>query len=426
MDSLFIHRQIGRLAACGLLALGSAGLASAAELEAGTLIKADNLDSVIDDTFAGHAIADLMPESMRVAVRDAGMVIELRAPTPLQYNERVIAATQAQGSKAGIDDNRQLTGFTTGLPFPKISQDDPQAGLKLIYNIMRAPWFADAVDFDPMVFLTTTKQGGLSKELRTKYGRLLQAGRLSEPYALTDDGIVKREMLMFTYPNDVRGLGTLTVQYADGRLPDVYAYIKAVRRVRRLSGSTWADPVVGTDMLTDETFGLNIDPTWYPQYKVTGKRWILASLHSQSTGARMDAATPEARYAQMSLLPGNGMGFKEAFEPREVWTLEATPPVGHLASRKLIYIDIDPYYPLMHWQEIYDRKGDLWRLLYHSWVTQVRDDGQPGIYPSIIWIPDLQRERATWAYLNPGTARANFSNVDPANYSPEAIPRLLR
>jgi hypothetical protein len=159
MDSLFIHRQIGRLAVCGLLALSSAGLASAEELEAGTLIKADNLDSVIDDTFAGHAIADLMPESMRVAVRDAGMVIELRAPTPLQNTERMITGTQAQGSKAGIDDKRQLTGFTTGLPFAQIGQDDPQAGLKLIYNIMPAPWFADAVDFDPMVFLTTTKQG---------------------------------------------------------------------------------------------------------------------------------------------------------------------------------------------------------------------------------------------------------------------------
>jgi hypothetical protein len=421
----FLPRSAAGLALAGLLAAGSAP-AHAAELTPGTRIDASNVDAVQADTFGGHAIADLMPPSMRLAVKQAGMVIELHAPTPLQYNQRVVKATELQGGQAGIDANRKMTGYTTGIPFLKLDPADPQSGLKLVYNIMRSPWFADAVDFQPMVFLTTSKANGLTKELYTKYGRLLQTGRLSTPYAMTDDGVIKRELMMFTYPNDVRGVGTLTVQYADGRLPDVYAYVKAVRRVRRLSGSAWADPVVGTDLLTDETFGLNIDPTWYPDYKITGKRWILASLHSKTKGAQLDAGTPQERYDALTLAPGNGIGFTEAFEPREVWTLEATPPNGHLASRKLIYVDTDPYYPLMHWQEIYDRKGELWRLLYHSWVSTVRDDGQPGVFPSIIWVPDLQRERATWAYLNPTTARANFAGADPSNYSPEAIPRLLQ
>lgn len=426
MDSLLVHR-VRRLVFCGLLAVGSAGgSAAAAELAPDTRIDASNIDAVQSETFEGHRIADLMPSSMLRAIKEAGMVIELKASTPLKHNQRVIEATKVQGDKAAIDDNRRLTGFTTGIPFMNISETEPQAGLKLVYNIMRSPWFADVVDLDPMVFLTTTKAHGLSKEMHTKYARLLQAGRLDPPYTLSDDGVVKREMLLFTYPNDVRGVGTLTVQYDDGRLPDVYAYVKAVRRVRRLSGSAWADPVVGTDLLTDETFGLNIDPTWYPEYKITGKRWILASLHSQSAGARLDAGTPQARYGQLSLQPGDGIGFTESYEPREVWTLEATMPKGHLASRKVMYVDTDPYYPLLHWQEIYDLKGELWRLVYHSWISAVRNDGQPGIYPSIIWIPDLQRERATWAYLDPTTARANFADVRPGDYSPEAIPRLLR
>lgn len=421
----FLPRSAAGLALAGLLAAGSAP-AHAADLKPGSRIDASNVDAVQSDTFEGHTIADLMPPSMHRAVTQAGMVIELRASAPLQYNQRVVKATELQGGQAGIDANRKMTGYTTGIPFMHLDPADPQSGLKLVYNIMRSPWFADAVDFQPMVFLTTTKATGLNKELYTKYGRLLQTGRLSTPYAMTDDGVIKRELMMFTYPNDVRGVGTLTVQYADGRLPDVYAYVKAVRRVRRLSGSAWADPVVGTDLLTDETFGLNIDPTWYPDYKITGKRWILASLHSKSKGARLDASTPQERYDALTLAPGNGIGFTESFEPREVWTLEATPPQGHLASRKLIYVDTDPYYPLMHWQEIYDRKGELWRLLYHSWVSTVRDDGQPGIFPSIIWVPDLQRERATWAYLNPTTAHANFAGAEPGNYSPEAIPRLLQ
>lgn len=50
-------------------------------------------------------------------------------------------------------------------------------------------------------------------------------------------------------------------------------------------------------------------------------------------------------------------------------------PKGRLASRKLICVDVDR----MHWQVICDRKGDLWRLLYHGWISTVRDDGQPGI-----------------------------------------------
>ena len=198
MDRFHTFRKAAGLALCGMLAAGP-GRADAAELPPGTRIDAKNVDAVQTDSFEGHTIADLMPPSMLRAVKEAGMVIDLKASTPMRYNARVIEATKLQGATAGIDDKRHLTGFTTGIPFMNISDTDPQGGLKLIYNIMRSPWFADAVDFDPMVFLTTTKAQGLSKELHTKYGRLLQNGRLSQPYILADDGVVKREMLMFTY-----------------------------------------------------------------------------------------------------------------------------------------------------------------------------------------------------------------------------------
>ena len=84
-------------------------------------------------------------------------------------------------------------------------------------------------------------------------------------------------MVLNKYPEDTRGTGVVTVSYDDARLPDVYAYIKAVRRVRRLSSRAWADPLSATDLLNDEAFGMAVDPAWYADWKLVGKRWIMAS-----------------------------------------------------------------------------------------------------------------------------------------------------
>jgi len=144
----------------------------------------------------------------------------------------------------------------------------------------------------------------------------------------------KVEALLFKSPEDIKGIGTISIQYADGRLPDLYAYIKAVRRIRRLSSGGWADPISAIDFLNDESFALNADPRWYDQWNLKEKRWILGSPHAISSGIQLNERDPNKRYSNLNFASKPFGGLKEEYEPREVWVVEVIMPKTHLNSKK--------------------------------------------------------------------------------------------
>ena len=60
------------------------------------------------------------------------------------------------------------------------------------------------------------------------------------------DGSIYRKVMIFNLaPQDVAGTGAYIQRYDDGRVDDSWAYIKSIRRVRRMSGGTWMDPIPG-------------------------------------------------------------------------------------------------------------------------------------------------------------------------------------
>jgi hypothetical protein len=78
----------------------------------------------------------------------------------------------------------------------------------------------------------------------------------------------------------MKGIGTFTIQY-DSVKVDVWAYVPAVRRVRRLSGGAWMDPVGSSDQLQDDLEIFNARPAG-TGYKMLGKRHVLAVMHSKT------------------------------------------------------------------------------------------------------------------------------------------------
>ena len=63
------------------LAIGlGLGTSMAAELPAGTVINASNIDDMLPQSFDGHVIGDVMPLSMQFLVRDYAFQIKLKKP----------------------------------------------------------------------------------------------------------------------------------------------------------------------------------------------------------------------------------------------------------------------------------------------------------------------------------------------------------
>lgn len=395
----------------------------AEDIPEGTLISKNNIDSLLSKTFEGKTLDELMPESQKKMVREYGVTMSIAASKPILHEPLFVEATKKYASEVKLDPNTlAMSGFVTGVPFPDITKDDPLGGVKAIYNFMRSPWSGDVMEFTPMTMLPVNGKSGLERELKAKVAKMLLQGRLKEPHQL-DDEQTTVTIMVFTYPNDAKGVGVLNIMYEDGRLPDVYAYIKPVRRVRRLSGNAWADPLGGTDLLADEQTGYNADPRWYKKISLKGERWILAAAHSINPGINKNAASLSEHYGIKVDQPPY-WDYEDQFEPRKVWTVEIETPETHVSSKKVYYFDQDPYCQMPWMFESYDRKGALWRWMDQGLYEYKMDDGLHGYGVGIVRLVDLQRWHATVTPSSRGVIRANFE-ASPQDYAPTSLSRLL-
>ena len=415
-----IARQLG-LAAFAI-AMGNTSV-NAEEITPGTVLDASNIDQLSEMTFEGHLIKDLLPASTELQIREYGLEMTLQPADPVLPRPEVVAMTEKHKGEARLDNQKRLTNHTSGIPFPDLSVDDPDSGYKLAYNMLRTGWIGDTLDLDPMYFLVIDGEKGLQREQGWRFKRYLMSGRIQEPN-IEDPEIVKYESLINLYPQDTRGVGILTVNYTDARLADVYAYIKSLRRVRRLSSGAWADPISGTDLLTDETFAINLDPTWYDDWELLGKRFILGANNSRIKPLNLDAKDPKDRFAAMQLDKAPYWNYVEDYAPTEVWMLKGISPKSHLNSHRIMFVGTDPNLPLFHGVEYYDRKGELWRRTRISFDNGIWEDGKPGPTITMVSVVDLQRLHATVLYQ--GKDWRYQPDANASDFTPEALPRQLK
>ncbi|MEA3219828.1 DUF1329 domain-containing protein [Immundisolibacter sp.] len=403
-----------------LALLGLVSGAQAQDIAPGTVLNAANIDQLKAQTFEGKPLADLILPTQEKMIRELGLQMRLQSSQQIQVDPRLVAATKEHAGKASLDDKKRLQNFVTGMPFASIDANNPADGIKLAYNFMRGPWYADVVDHNPMYFALINGQKGFEREQHWRFARYLADGALNPALKDPKGEIAKYEVVLNKYPNDSRGLGVLTIQYTDARLPDVYAYVRSVRRVRRLSSNAWSDPLSSTDLLNDESFGMSLDPSWYQEWKLLGKRWILGSAHSKIEVP----AAGDQRFPMIDATKAPYWNILDDWEPREVYMVEGKPGPGHLLSRKVQYYDAELHAPMLHWQEFYDKKNELWRIENCNYRPTKRDDGSMAQTVTYVPVYDLQRLHATIVFADP-KGRHNYEGAKAADFTPDAIPRLI-
>ncbi|MCL1485230.1 MAG: DUF1329 domain-containing protein [Marinobacter sp.] len=109
----------------------SSGFLSAADLSAGDVINASNLDQRLSDTFLGDGIGTLLTDVQQKLIRDEGLVITLKDPEPIRLGDDYLAATQKYSGGVSFNtDTRMMEGWKAGIPFPNITEDTPNAAEK--------------------------------------------------------------------------------------------------------------------------------------------------------------------------------------------------------------------------------------------------------------------------------------------------------
>jgi hypothetical protein len=389
-----------------------AGSVMAADVAVGTVLSKANLASLESQTFQGIKVGDMLTDTMKMWINDYDLKIKLGNTSELKFDAAYLAANKKYVGQAKLDPGtKTVSNYTAGIPFADIDLKDPEAGYKLTWNhyyanpIMGNNWIAVGA------VTITEAEKGIVDNFVAMSGKIIMEGRTEGEARVGEEDEHARYLLVLTKPYDLAGLGIYTKQYNTGRVDDAWAYVKSIRRTRRVAGGkSWMDPQPKMDLLNDDNQAVNTYPLFYQDWKVLGKRWILAVVKGPDAGVEQDFSNV------IEQAPPYWNPTNVTWEPREVYVVEATPPKEHPYSKKILYMDVD--YPFYYQAEFYDRKGSLWRIWQQLYRPSTAGNGQPAVNFIGTQAIDLQRNRATFIGV---TDLTNNPKLTPDAFSPKML-----
>lgn len=331
------------------------------EIAPGTVVDSRNVGKLENSTFEGVKLGDLLPTKLRFLIESENLKLRLVAARPYPRDWRIAGLTKQYAPSVSLNPSTDmLEGYVAGIPFPDIDIRDPKVGIKLMWNHRYGRQKGDIQDAPINKFLLIDGHSGLEREQlwRVLVYDFVGIRRAEMPTTIGDGAIFNKAIIQAIEPHDIKGLGTLTIRYTTGQLDDVWAYIRAVRRVRRLSGGAWMDPIGGTDWLQDDFSLFNAFPTWYQSFKVLGRTKMLVMADNDGMIWNPGASSKAEQYPTINLTEAPYWNLKNPWEIRSVWVIEATPPGFHPYSKRILYMGehFDNFFA-----EMYDHKGELWK-----------------------------------------------------------------
>jgi uncharacterized protein DUF1329 len=271
--------------------------------------------------------------------------------TKFRWDDGFDEATKRNGETLVLDENKQPVDKTTkarpeyiqGLPFPNISQDDPEGGYKIIWNLFYA-YYTGGNSHNETI-LNWMSRTGVQRSSEQDVSFLYYDGqpRHYSP-AKNPENFLFQFMALTTSPADLQGTAALGYRYKDPSKRDAsWAYVPALRRVRAVSPANRSDGFLGSDQSQDDGpffDGKAEDFTW----KLVGHREQLRIVDPDSIAGKV----------QRRPLPGGGWRTININDKRSVgfmvdgWDgIAWAPTAGALAKRKFWVIEgvpKDKYY----------------------------------------------------------------------------------
>ena len=401
----------------GIMALASllCGNVLAGEVPPGTVLNKDNLAAMENETFQGIPIGKLLTDTQKMWIKGHNLKMKLGKSTDIKVDPAYLEATKKNAGQAKFDPAKKtVSNYKAGIPFPTVDVKDPDAGYKLAWN----QYYANPVMGDNWIALgdVTIVDGkkGIIDHFEAISAKLAMEGRTTGgPSQIGNTGDHARYLLVLTKPFDLAGLGIYTKQYSNGNTDDAWAYVKSIRRTRRIAGGkSWMDPQPKMDLLNDDNQAVNCYPLWYKSWKLLEKRWILAVVNAPNPNVKHASFKDNVEQSAPFWNPTN-----VTWEPREVYVIEAVMPAEHPYAKKILYQDVK--LPMYLQADIYDRKGSLWRLWRQTYSQFTAKNGKPGIALYNTQAIDFQRNRAT--YIDMAKTQLNNPEFNDKAFTPEML-----
>ena len=216
----------------------------------GVVITKDNLDEYLPE------LEKLLPQPAQVTylygLRQGWITMPVKEyePLPLSQFTKVGLANADKGFAVGKN-NVFIGKWERGSPFPH-----PKTGAELAWSIFRRRTHRDGLKW-PADFHLFTPKGKLERSFAWVLHKRWWSGRCYYDPMPEEPGnnmrLDSKESIIITKPFDVKGFCHLRIRYEGlEKDDDVYAYLPALRRIRRLTGSDLTDPLLGSDCIPDD------------------------------------------------------------------------------------------------------------------------------------------------------------------------------
>jgi hypothetical protein len=282
---------------------------------------------------------EFLPSELLACVRAGDFAITVVPTQDFPLHEHYRAATLRHAADVRLDAHGHLESYTAGLPFPVLDLTDPQAGLKLAWNLRLRSLGGDSEEL--RVLWTTLHGATVERSLEMRMWRLRLAHRtVLEPVELRSNplGLYHVTVSTMLSPAALHGWQSITYRYDDDRQADD-TWVYAPRQVTALN----------SDYHGEDGYGYN------------------GSVHSQSwryLGETVVLAPVGIPRGAPSFGGRNGWYPVDPYQLRRAHVLEAmSRDPGHHYARRVFYVDAQlwmPFYTLG-----YNRQGEFFKLVFH-------------------------------------------------------------
>ena len=328
------------------------------------------------------AAAVLPPEILKV-IQAGDLEVPVQETTDVPLREEYINATLAGAAQVTLGPDGTLSQYVAGLPFPLIDPADPQAGLKMGWNL-RFRERADIVQSWGTTSLLNSS-GGVERSTTSLYTRMYGMYRPDPKHNVAEwaeDGVLYKDYSITLRPTDMEGTQSMGIRYSqDTKEDDRWIYDPKTRRTRKIVSNPY-DASQGLTFLSEEFSGFEGHVYAYDWHFV-GDKVVLAPGIVRGEAVRLGGTC--------NCYP------VDPWELRRVRVVDMVPRVAnHPYGRRRIYVDLQHGSPVF--SVIFDKAGQHWRTLFFSFMHPDANPLNRGLrvpmYAGNSWV-DYKAGRAT-------------------------------
>ena len=294
------------------------------------------------DSSNAQVVASVLPAEVLKYLAAGDFAFAIQETTDFPVRQATVDATldHHEGVVVGRE---ELENYVAGRPFPVLDPNDPDAGLKAIWNL-RYRDQGDVVETRAIMDLVNAN-GAVERSQDFSISWVFGMHRPNPEDNVSQwerHRVYARRTMLVLAPSDMEGSQILTTFWENANIPlNEWAYDPETRRTRKLAYNPYISPDRGVMLIEDQNGFIGYIGAY--DWKYLGEQTVLA---------------PGPIHATESTYGGKGgWYFVDPWELRRALVVEGTPPGLHpLYSRRVLYIDQQTYLPLF--TLMYDHAGE--------------------------------------------------------------------